>query len=234
VNPLAPLPAPFSSTRESLRALCCYVVAPARWALTGQIQLEPHGDAIATPPLPDSTRLVVRGDRFGIEPGTSMRITTLAECAALVGVDLRADLPFVGTDLPAFEPARDLGVAAEATTALAAWYSFGAQLLADVRAAIGHVARVGDAHLWPEHFDLAVVVADREGRGVNVGVSPGDSFSDDPYLYVGPWDRAGLTGEIWNAPFGAVRTRAELTTAADPREDAAAFLTAALTAALAS
>jgi hypothetical protein len=46
---------------------------------------------------------------------------------------------------------------------------------------------------------------------VNLGGSPGDGFSDEPYLYVGPWtsDRPG-DSEFWNAPFGAFRTWSQL------------------------
>ena len=64
--------------------------------------------------------------------------------------------------------------------------------------------------LWPEHFDVSVAVDE-----VNYGVSPGDSFHDRPYAYVGPWQ--ARTGDFWNAPFGAARpldlalTEAELT-----------------------
>ncbi len=58
--------------------------------------------------------------------------------------------------------------------------------------------------LWPEHFDVGIVLG-----AVNYGVSPGDSFLDEPYAYVGPHDfddsaqryRSGF----WNAPFGAAR-----------------------------
>lgn len=57
--------------------------------------------------------------------------------------------------------------------------------------------------LWPEHFDLAITV-DR----VNFGVSPGDGYLDRPYAYVGP--HHPLTGDFWNAPFGAARLVDEL------------------------
>ena len=50
--------------------------------------------------------------------------------------------------------------------------------------------------LWPEHFDVAVSVAE-----VNYGVSAGDGYHPTPYAYVGPWKPR--TGSFWNAPFGA-------------------------------
>ena len=49
-----------------------------------------------------------------------------------------------------------------------------------------------------------------DGSGVNVGFSPGDSFSAEPYAYVGPHDLRASTDGFCNAPFGAVRTYAEL------------------------
>jgi hypothetical protein len=52
--------------------------------------------------------------------------------------------------------------------------------------------------LWPEHFDVSVAIDE-----VNYGVSPGDSFYDRPYAYVGP--SQPRSGEFWNAPFGAAR-----------------------------
>lgn len=59
--------------------------------------------------------------------------------------------------------------------------------------------------LWPEHFDVAITL-DR----VNYGVSPGDMYLAEPYAYVGPFEpRAGA---FWNAPFGAARPIAELST----------------------
>jgi hypothetical protein len=66
--------------------------------------------------------------------------------------------------------------------------------------------------LWPEHFDVGIQVGE-----VNYGISPGDSYLDEPYAYVGPW--TPRTGEFWNAPFGAARPLREL-----PGEALVAFL----------
>ena len=52
--------------------------------------------------------------------------------------------------------------------------------------------------LWPEHFDVGVTLDE-----VNYGVSPGDGYLDEPYMYVGP--RTPPAGAFWNAPFGAAR-----------------------------
>jgi hypothetical protein len=191
--------------------LACYVVAPARKARTGRIGLRvADGDGFGTPPLgdPDGTRIVVRGDRVVREPsGASVGITTLRAAAAFVGVELTAD-PGVGRDLPPFEPDAPLEVDAGSSFELGRWYAFGSRAL-DALAA-GGVTVVGEQQLWPEHFDLAMTVHDARGAPVNVGFSPGDGFCDEPYVYVGPHDTTHLTGPLWNAPFGAYRTRHDL------------------------
>jgi hypothetical protein len=62
--------------------------------------------------------------------------------------------------------------------------------------------------LWPEHFDVAILLQDR-----SFGASPGDAFSRAPYAYVGDTDRP--RDEFWNAPFGAVRPASEFPGLAD-------------------
>ena len=60
---------------------------------------------------------------------------------------------------------------------------------------------------------------------MNLGASPGDGSSAEPYLYVGPWGpRRPGDPAFWNAPFGAVLGYAELRAAADPVEAGLAFL----------
>ena len=39
------------------------------------------------------------------------------------------------------------------------------------------------------------------GGQANIGFSPGDSFSAEPYVYVGPFTRDGLGDGYWNALF---------------------------------
>ena len=73
--------------------------------------------------------------------------------------------------------------------------------------------------LWPEHFDVGITISE-----INYGVSPGDSYSVEPYAYVGPWKPR--TGEFWNAPFGAARPLGNLTA-----DDLVAFFRAGHTAA---
>ena len=164
--------------------------------------------------------MVVRGDRLARVPGDAVTITTLRDAAGFLGLTL-TDEPGVGHDLPPYAPDADLRVDAAASAVLAAWYDFGhgaLRRLADAATAGDEAVSITEAQLWPEHFDLAVIVTVAGGARTNVGFSPGDRSSDDPYVYVGPYDRTGLAGDYWNAPFGAVRTRAELASSVDADE----------------
>lgn len=221
------LPATFATTREALRALACFVVAPARKAQGGRIGLRPTIDGFGTPVLDDGTRIVVRGDRLLREPdGGDIPITTLRAAAAFVGVDLVAD-PGVGHDLPPFVPDDHLAVDATASLALGAWYHFGQEVLDTLRDDLP-AGSTSEAQLWPEHFDLAITVEPRPGYAVNVGCSPGDGFHAAPYVYVGPHDTANLVGDVWNAPFGAYVGHAALSASTDPRARARSFIREAL------
>jgi hypothetical protein len=216
------LPPAFAATRESLRALACYAISPARKARTGRIGLRPTGDGFGTPPFDDGSRITVRGDRLRIEPGgPETAVTTVRAAAGFLHVDLSPD-PGVGHDLPPFEPDRDLAVDASASLALGAWYALGQGVLDELVTVSD--GRVSEAQLWPEHFDLAVVVDLDEGVGVNVGFSAGDTFHDAPYVYVGPHDVARLDGRFWNAPFGAYLGHADLEASGDAHGQARAFV----------
>lgn len=222
---LSPLRPSYASTREALRAVACYVVAPARRARTGRIGLRPFAGGVATPPLPDGSRLAVDGDELVWIPGERHRLTTIAAAAAWVGVELTAD-PGVGRELPPFEPDATLAVDPSASRALGAWYAFGQRVLEALPAG---EAELGEAQLWPEHFDLALVAQPSRGGPVNLGCSPGDGYLDQPYVYVGPHDRTGLDGGFWNAPFGAVLGHDQLLADADPHARAVRFLVTGLT-----
>jgi len=219
---LVALPPTFVSTRESLRALACYVVAPARKARTAHIGLRPAAGGFATPPFDDGSRLVVRGQNLAWDPGASITITTLRAAAVFVEVELSPD-PGVGHDLPPFSPDADLDVDAEASAALGSWYQFGGQVI-EALAGRSAPGQVSEAQIWPEHFDLAVTADAGGGGSVNVGFSPGDSFSDEPYVYVGPHDTAGLSGAYWNAPFGACLAYRRLAETDDPGRVALDFV----------
>src|SRR6185503_16051883 len=102
------------------------------------------------------------------------------------------DDPGVGGDLPPFDTG-PLDVDRAASRVLAHWYEFAAPVMAEFP----------NAWIWPEHFDLGATV---DGR--IIGFSPGDSYNDEPYVYVGPRPAHADDG-FWNAPFGAALTYTE-------------------------
>jgi len=62
--------------------------------------------------------------------------------------------------------------------------------------------------LWPEHFDVAILLDDR-----SYGSSPGDDFHSMPYAYISEADRDD--DPFWNVPFGALRDAAEFSSTED-------------------
>ena len=205
----APLPDSFAASRDSLRALACYAVSPARKARTGRIGLRPVDGGFGTPPFDDGSRIVVRGDRLARRPGPDIPITTVRAAARFLEVEPAPD-PGVGQDLPPYEPDRPLAVDPDASLALGEWYAYGQRTVDEFGRLLGSGDSMSETQIWPEHFDLASQVTLDGGIQLNVGFSPGDGFSAEPYVYVGPAERDGLGDGYWNAPFGAYRRRGEV------------------------
>lgn len=232
---LPDLPRDFAATRDTLQRVAVHIVARARQQATGRFGLRALPGGLGTPAFgPDARRVRISDGRLVAESaGSGGALTvavpidgaTLAELAAVTGVDLDADLD-VGHDTP---PLGDIGAAMSVDVASAAvvgdWYAVVARAL-DAVAAARPSSGPSAAQLWPEHFDVAfdAAFADGEGRRVNLGGSPGDGFHADPYLYVGPWtdDRPGDPA-FWNAPFGAVLGYGDVAAAADPVAAATSF-----------
>lgn len=231
---LRPLPASFVATRDSLQRVATHVLARRRHQLCAKIGLRATPGGIGTPACgPDHEVIRISGTRLLRErTGSGAQTTsvdlataTLDDAAALAGVDLSA--PFeAGHDTPAVGDSREpLRVDASAADVLADWFRFGWAVLDAAVAALGPDAEPSVVQLWPEHFDAGCDVAANPDRRANLGASPGDSFSAQPYLYVGPWDpeRPGDPA-YWNAPFGAVLTYDQLVASPDPVAVAVAFL----------
>ena len=232
--PLRPLPDSFATTRDTLQRVATHILARRRHQLCGKLGLRVAPGGIGTPSCgPDHEVLRISGTRLIREvTGSAARTTaldlaaaTLEDAAELADVDLSA--PFdAGHDTPSMgDPGSVLDVDAASADALAAWFRFGWAVLDETVAGLGPAAESSVVQLWPEHFDAGCDVAAAPGRRLNLGASPGDSFSAQPYLYVGPWDpeRPGDPG-YWNAPFGAVLTYEQLLTSPDPTAVAVAFL----------
>jgi hypothetical protein len=76
---------------------------------------------------------------------------------------------------------------------LAGWFADAHSVLDAIRKQMtGRSFLVSPVRCWPHHFDLATLIsldeaAGEHGRSVNVGLSPGDEYYDEPYYYVTPY-----------------------------------------------
>jgi hypothetical protein len=199
------------TTRESLHLVSAHVLGRRRFDVSGRFGLRASPAGIATPafgPEPEVVRL--SGAMLVREVGaeSSMRAVdgaTVAELAAFAGADLTSDFS-AGTGMPDLGDVHaPLHVDAAEARALYDWYDLGWQVLDALIAERDLTAST--LQLWPEHFDMGTTVDLASGQ-VNLGFSPGDGYSVEPYVYVGPWDAARPgSAEYWNAPFGAAAPR---------------------------
>jgi hypothetical protein len=177
----------YAATRHHLHGLAELVLAGPRYAAGGSMRLRADDEGIRTwddPPVRLSGGELVSGvTRVPVDG------LTFAAAAAAVGLaahpldDVYSDGPHVSPDqVIALRPAHVEVVEEALGRGDAALRAFS----------------TAEPILWPEHFDIAVTVDD-----VNFGVSPGDTFHDRPYAYVGP--HRPREGAFWNAPFGASR-----------------------------
>ncbi len=209
------------STRSSLHRVAVHILARARVEGSGRFSLRVTPGGFGTPDIgPEGRRvrvagtdLIVESDAPGAAAARGMAIggSSLADLAAFAGVDLGSPLD-VGHDTPPLgDVDAPLAIDADGAAELGEWFRNVAAILDKAVASLPGEPAPALARLWPEHFDVAVEADAQPGRRVNLGGSPGDGFSDEPYLYVGPWtaDRPGDPA-FWNAPFGAFRTRGEL------------------------
>jgi hypothetical protein len=206
---------------ETLRRIAVHVVARARQQATGRFSLRVTPGGFGTPEFGADGRrvrvvgahLVVDSDAPGAAATRSHPIdgASLRELAEFAGVDLDAPLD-VGRDTPDVGDV-DAPITVDATVAaeVCEWYGLMSAVLDRLVAGLPPDASPTLIRLWPEHFDVAVEAQANPDRRVNLGGSPGDGYSAEPYLYVGPWtaDRPG-DAEFWNAPFGAAITRSQL------------------------
>ena len=221
---LAPLPAAFETTRDALHRLAVYVISPAQRLVNGEIIMRPSEGGFSTFEFGDGRVVGVRLDRLVVD-GREHPITSLRAAAGLLGIE-----PDVGQqeqfDVP---PHGDLDeplpVDPDGAMALGDWYAFAAEALEAVRAD----AESGDdptiVRIWPEHFDAAIDMGDRDRqRRATYGASPGDRHYDEPYLYASPW--AGRIDGFFDDPTfkGAALRRSQLEGSPDPARAAVQFL----------
>jgi hypothetical protein len=234
----APLPETLGSTRRSLHRVAVHILARRRFAVTGRFGLRASPGGFGTPAFGDGPEaLRIAGPVLVREVGgnaTHRAIdgSSLDDLAAFVGVDLTE--PFEsGTDTPAVGDARaSLAVDRLAVDVLADWYALGWKALDRVVTELPAASEPVVIQLWPEHFDAGTNVAlsaAPSSERVNLGVSPGDAYEDEPYLYVGPWGFVPRTDvPFWNAPFGATLRWTDVQATSDPQGAGVEFLRAGL------
>ena len=192
---LAPLPPRFAETRTALHRVAEEVLKPARERVSGRFGLRALPGGFGTPPFGDVLQLHVDGVELVTRDG-----------------DHVSREPIDGVD-----PA--------AAAALAAWFAFGAGVLEELLADADQALAPAPLQLWPEHFDLAIVLGDEgAGRRATYGASPGDEEHPEPYLYISTWAAAPV-GPLWNATAfpGAELAYADLIASADRRTTAHDF-----------
>lgn len=180
-------------TRTSLHGVAEALLAGPQFERSGTIRLRVLQGGFATVAEP---MLRVAGDQVVSADGHRVPLSgSFAAVAEAIGVPFTK--PDIYGDHSPMTEDDDVEVDGMAAARIAAWFERGRQALTTV-------ARAQAPVLWPEHFDLAVTVDE-----VNLGVSPGDGFSSEPYAYVGPWDfdpdaEPYSDSPFWSAPFGAV------------------------------
>jgi hypothetical protein len=197
-RPLEPLPEGFAEAGKALHQVAEKLVAPQR--------------------MPEN-EIALRYTRGGY--GTPFFELDGVDCQVRVEanelIHQRGDEELQRRQIPGVDP--------EAGRALGEFYGFACSVLEELRAE-NFDDEPSLVQLWPEHFDIAFELGS-EGKGLraNYGASPGDDDHPEPYLYVGPWDRAKATGKGWNATGfpGAELTYADLLAADDQRKAALEF-----------
>lgn len=183
----------FAVTRRSLHAVAELVLAGPQHKANGRIRLRVTPGGFGTVFEPD---LRIDGvDLVAGERRLPVNGKTYAALAAEAGVEARA-LTEVYADGSGISPDEVITVEAGAAALIADSFALGQEALTRF---LPHE----DIVLWPEHFDLGV-----SSDKVNYGLSAGDSYSAEPYAYVGPWTVP--EGDFWNTSFGAARPVKEL------------------------
>jgi hypothetical protein len=203
------VPTTYPATRRALHGVAEHVLAAARHQATGRIGLRATPGGFGTPPftVDGAARQVrIEGTDLVVADGGAERrapLRTIGEAAAFVGIEPGAPADVYPPATP-LEPDAPLTVDPAAATTVHGWFHLTDRALAAFRDE--HAGQEPSiAQLWPEHFDLAITMAE-----VNYGGSPGDDDHEVPYLYVGPWNLDGRVGAFWNEPFGASRPHGQV------------------------
>ena len=188
----APDPAAFATTRKRLHGIGeCLMAGPQRRA-GGRITLRVTPGGFATTGAP-----ALRLDGADLVVDESRRVTvtgTFSELADALGVDFGAP-PDGYPDGSEARATDEVCLDVASARLIEDWY-----VLAD--AALRVVAPRETPILWPEHFDVAILL-----DGASYGASSGDELHATPYAYVSSGDHdPDRDANFWNAPFGAIRS----------------------------
>jgi hypothetical protein len=178
--------AALAATRRSWHGVAELVMAGPQFRRSGSIELRVVPGGFGTVAIPalrvDGAELVAGSRRLALAG------VTYAGLAAAAGVQA-SDLADIYQDGPGLAPGDPVDADPAAAGYLAACFASG-------DAALRAFAPGTEPVLWPEHFDVAINLAE-----ITYGVSLGDAHIAAPYAYVSPW--AKPAGEFWNASFGA-------------------------------
>jgi len=187
----------YEQTRRSWHGLAELVLAGPQYRRSGTIRLRIVDGGFATVKEP---QLSVVGNKVGDKVSdVAVEGLTFAEVAERLGVDVGAPEGVYGDGS---------GVQAEERITVPDAQALGEAFNRGDKA-LRAFAPDQTPVLWPEHFDVGIVVGE-----CNYGVSLGDGTIDEPYAYVGPW--TPRTGPFWTESFGAARRLRDL-------DDIAAF-----------
>ena len=192
-----PTNATLVATRHQLHGIAECLFAGPEYQATGEIALQVTPGGFGTTAGPElrmeGLELVAR-DRRAPAAGS------LGDLADRLGVEFGA--PTIGyRDGSGAQRDDIIDLDLAATRLILDWYA-----LSD--AALRMLDPDQQPVLWPEHFDVAILLDDR-----SYGSSPGDDFYSVPYAYLSARDHDG--GPFWNAPFGALRDAGEFASAPD-------------------
>jgi hypothetical protein len=185
------------ATRRQLHGIAECLLAGPEYQATGEIALRVTPGGFGTTAGPEA-RLegleLVAGERIVPAAGS------FRDLADRLGVEFGA--PAIGyRDGSGAQPDDVVDLDSAAVRIIADWFALsdaGLRVLDPGQQPI----------LWPEHFDVAILLDDR-----SYGSSPGDDFHPRPYAYVSAHDHDG--GPFWNAPFGGLRDAEEFSSIED-------------------
>jgi hypothetical protein len=202
-NGSTPDPDVLAVTRRQLHGIGeCLMAGPQRRA-GGRFTLRVTPGGFATTGEPalrlDGTDLVVDESRRVPVTGT------FANMAGALGVEFGPP-PDPYPDGSGVGPSDDIAFDSGSAQVITDWY-----LVAD--AALRVMAPRETPILWPEHFDVAILL-----DNTAYGALAGDGFQALPYAYVSSSrmnSAADNVSDFWNAPFGAARSLPEMSSLDD-------------------